>query len=114
MCPATVSYTHLDVYKRQAGFREVEVIFAAQHAFQTDGVREGERGGVQRHGNTALLGVDKRFAGGVAQGHSEFGGGDRLLEARVLEFIGYCLVPDLDGRVIFLLQGYSGAGKSLI
>ena len=36
------------------------------------------------------------------------------MEARVLEFIGYCLVPDLDGRVIFLLQGYSGAGKSLI
>ena len=32
----------------------------------------------------------------------------------MLEFIGYCLVPDLDGRVIFLLQGYSGAGKSLI
>ncbi len=44
----------------------------------------------------------------------QMSGGDRLLEARVLEFIGYCLVPDLDGRVIFLLQGYSGAGKSLI
>lgn len=44
----------------------------------------------------------------------QMSGGDRLLEARVLEFIGYCLVPDLDGRVVFLLQGYSGAGKSLI
>ena len=60
----------------QADFREVEVVFAAQHAFHADGVREQERGRVERHGHAALLGVDERLAGGVAQRHAQLGGGD--------------------------------------
>ena len=58
-------------------------------------MREGERGGVQRHGNTALLGVDKRFAGRVAQGHSEFGGGDVVHQ-------GIFLVPFAGGSAVVL------------
>ncbi|MGM9608508.1 MAG: phage/plasmid primase, P4 family [Oscillospiraceae bacterium] len=41
-------------------------------------------------------------------------GGDSLLAQRIWEMIGYCLVPDLGGKVIFPLQGVPNSGKSLL
>lgn len=41
-------------------------------------------------------------------------GGDRLLEQRILEMLGYALTPDTDGKCFFLLQGVPNSGKSVL
>ena len=44
----------------------------------------------------------------------EITGGDEKLQIRILEMIGYILSPDTGAKVIFLLQGISGSGKSVL
>ena len=39
-------------------------------------------------------------------------GNDPLLIQRVWETIGYCLTPDMGGKIVFLLQGVANSGKS--
>ncbi len=41
-------------------------------------------------------------------------GGDQLLARRIMEVIGYCLVPDTRGKVFFVFQGVPDSGKSLL
>ena len=41
-------------------------------------------------------------------------GGDKILTQRIWEMIGYCLTPDIEGKVIFVLQGVPNSGKSLL
>jgi len=41
-------------------------------------------------------------------------GGDGILIQRIWEMIGYCLTPDIEGKVIFVLQGVPNSGKSLL
>lgn len=45
---------------------------------------------------------------------SQIGGGSVELIERVLQIIGYCLVPDTGGKSGFLFQGVSDSGKSLL
>ena len=78
-----------------ACLRQVEVVVAAQHALEAGGVRDAEYRGIQRHGYAALLGVDKRLAGSVAQGHAQFGGRDVVYE-------GILLVPRAGGGSVVL------------
>ena len=40
--------------------------------------------------------------------------GDTELSQRVLEIIGYCLVPDVKGKVFFVFQGVPDSGKSVL
>jgi len=44
----------------------------------------------------------------------EITGGDTELQIRILEMIGYILSPDTGAKAIFLLQGISGSGKSVL
>lgn len=44
----------------------------------------------------------------------DISGGDKLLEQRIWEMIGYCLTPDVNAKVFFLLQGVPDSGKSLL
>lgn len=44
----------------------------------------------------------------------EITGGDPELQQRILEVIGYCLVPDTHGKCYFVFQGVSDSGKSLL
>ena len=41
-------------------------------------------------------------------------GGDPALEQRILEVIGYCIVPDTQGKVFFVFQGVPDSGKSVL
>jgi len=41
-------------------------------------------------------------------------GGDKLLIDRIWEFLGYCLTQDVNAKSIFVLQGVSGSGKSVL
>lgn len=41
-------------------------------------------------------------------------GGDESLQRRVLEVIGYCLVPDLGAKSFFVFQGVPDSGKSVL
>lgn len=41
-------------------------------------------------------------------------GGDMAMAQRVLEIIGYCLVPDTKGKVFFVFQGVPDSGKSVL
>lgn len=41
-------------------------------------------------------------------------GGDQTLQQRLWEVIGYALVPDVNGKCFFLLQGVPNSGKSLL
>ena len=45
---------------------------------------------------------------------SQISGGSAELIERVLQIIGYCLVPDTGGKSGFLFQGVSDSGKSLL
>lgn len=40
--------------------------------------------------------------------------GDRGIQDRIWEMLGYVLSPDTDGKVMFLLQGCSNSGKSVL
>lgn len=44
----------------------------------------------------------------------EITGNDYTLQNRIWEMIGYVLTPDLQGKVLFLLQGVHDSGKSLL
>ncbi len=41
-------------------------------------------------------------------------GGDVELQRRILEMIGYIISPDTEGKVMFLLQGCSNSGKTIL
>lgn len=41
-------------------------------------------------------------------------GGDTNLEQRIWQIMGYCLVPDTQGKCGFLFQGVTNSGKSLL
>ena len=41
-------------------------------------------------------------------------GGDISIIARIWEIIGYCLTPDIQGKVMFVFQGVPNSGKSLL
>ena len=41
-------------------------------------------------------------------------GGDPVMALRILEVIGYCLVPDTKGKVFFVFQGVPDSGKSVL
>lgn len=41
-------------------------------------------------------------------------GGDILLIARIWEFLGYCLTQDVNAKAIFVLQGITNSGKSVL
>lgn len=41
-------------------------------------------------------------------------GGDTVLQARIMEMIGYCLSNDMNAKAFFLLQGVSNSGKSTL
>lgn len=41
-------------------------------------------------------------------------GGDRSMATRIWEIIGYCLTPDILGKVMFVFQGVPNSGKSLL
>jgi len=41
-------------------------------------------------------------------------GGDSDLTERIWQFIGYCLTPDVSAKAVFLLQGVSHSGKSVL
>lgn len=41
-------------------------------------------------------------------------GSDETLKQRIWGMLGYCLVPDVSGKVFFLLQGVPDSGKSLL
>ena len=41
-------------------------------------------------------------------------GGDTILQERICEMIGYILTPDTNAKVLFLLQGCSNSGKSVL
>ncbi len=41
-------------------------------------------------------------------------GGDPDLTERIWQFIGYCLTPDICAKAVFLLQGVSHSGKSVL
>lgn len=41
-------------------------------------------------------------------------GGDKILEKRIWQMLGYLLSPDTGGKAIFLLQGISNSGKSVL
>lgn len=41
-------------------------------------------------------------------------GGDSSMITRIWEIIGYCLTPDIQGKVMFVFQGVPNSGKSLL
>ena len=41
-------------------------------------------------------------------------GGDIAMATRIWEIIGYCLTPDIQGKVMFVFQGVPNSGKSLL
>ena len=45
---------------------------------------------------------------------NEITGGDIAIIARIWEIIGYCLTPDIQGKVMFVFQGVPNSGKSLL
>lgn len=45
---------------------------------------------------------------------SDISGGDKVLEQRIWEIIGYCLTPDLRPQVFFVFQGVEASGKSTL
>lgn len=45
---------------------------------------------------------------------SDITGGDTAMIARIWEIIGYCLTPDIQGKVMFVFQGVPNSGKSLL
>ena len=107
-----------------AGFRQVEVVLSTQYALETGGVGEGEGRRIQRHGYTALLGVDEGLTRSVTQGHTQLGSGD-VVHQRVL-FIplsGYLSVVlpvlQLSCRLVVTvachgLDGETGIGFQLV
>lgn len=44
----------------------------------------------------------------------DISGGDVVLEQRIWEIFGYCLTPDVNGKVFFVFQGVPNSGKSLL
>ena len=45
---------------------------------------------------------------------SDITGGDIPMITRIWEIIGYCLTPDIQGKVMFVFQGVPNSGKSLL
>ncbi len=45
---------------------------------------------------------------------SDITGGDIAITTRIWEIIGYCLTPDIQGKVMFVFQGVPNSGKSLL
>lgn len=45
---------------------------------------------------------------------SDITGGDIAIIMRIWEIIGYCLTPDIQGKVMFVFQGVPNSGKSLL
>lgn len=41
-------------------------------------------------------------------------GGNYQIKRRILEFIGYCLIPDMEGKCFFILGTASDSGKSVL
>lgn len=64
--------------------------------------------------------IDAKYAA-YSQAHPVFDkfvmsltGGDPDMALRILEIIGYCLVPDTKGKVFFVFQGVPDSGKSVL
>lgn len=95
--------------------------YAKQYVSFANGVLDIERGCLLRHSPEYPIFYKVNAPYAMKGRHPVFDqfletvtGGDDLLRERIWEMIGFCLVPDVDRKCFFLLQGYPDSGKSLL